>query len=43
MWLLGRRNRQLHELWPSISRLAAVGLAATGASGLLLSGRVAVT
>ncbi len=43
MWLLGRRDRRLHELWPSISRLAAVGLAATGASGLLLSGRVAVT
>jgi copper transport protein len=43
MWMLGRRDSQLHELWPPISRLAAVGLAVTGASGLLLSGRVAVT
>ena len=43
MWLLGRRDRQLHALWPSISTLAAIGLAPTGASGLLLSGRVAVT
>jgi copper transport protein len=43
MWLLGRRDRRLEALWPSVSRLAAIGLAATGASGLLLSGRVAVT
>jgi methionine-rich copper-binding protein CopC/putative copper export protein len=43
MWLLGRRDRQLRELWSSISRLAAIGLATTGASGLLLSGRVSVT
>ena len=43
MWLLTRRDRQLRSLWPSISSLAAIGLAVTGASGLLLSGRVAVT
>lgn len=43
MWLLTRRQRELRVLWPSVSALAAVGLALTGASGLLLSGRVAVT
>jgi copper transport protein len=43
MWLLTRRDRQLRSLWPSISSLAVIGLAVTGASGLLLSGRVAVT
>jgi methionine-rich copper-binding protein CopC/putative copper export protein len=43
VWLLGRRDRQLRALWPSISWLAAIGLAVTGATGLLLSGRVAVT
>ena len=43
MWLLTRRDHHLRALWPSISSLAAIGLAATGASGLLLSGRVAVT
>jgi methionine-rich copper-binding protein CopC/putative copper export protein len=43
MWLLSRADRQLVALWPSISSLAAIGLAVTGASGLLLSGRVAVT
>lgn len=43
MWLLGRRDRGLRALWPRISRLAVVGLAGTGASGLLLSGRVAAT
>ena len=43
MWLLTRRDHHLRALWPSISLLAAIGLAATGASGLLLSGRVAVT
>jgi hypothetical protein len=43
MWLLSRADRQLLTLWPSISSLAAIGLATTGASGLLLSGRVAVT
>ena len=43
MWLLGRHDHRLRVLWPSISILAAIGLAATGASGLLLSGRVAVT
>lgn len=30
-------------LWPSVSKLAAIGLAVTGASGLVISGRVAVT
>ena len=43
MWLLVRRDRPARSLWPDISRLAAIGLAATGASGLLLSGRVAST
>ena len=43
MWLLTRRDQHLRALWPSISTLAAIGLAATGATGLLLSGRVAVT
>ena len=43
MWLLSRRDHRLRALWPSISSLAAIGLAGTGASGLLLSGRVAVT
>jgi copper transport protein len=43
MWLLVRRDPRLRSLWPDISRLAAIGLAATGASGLLLSGRVAST
>ena len=43
MWVLGRRDRGLRILWPRISRLAVIGLAATGASGLLLSGRVAAT
>ncbi len=43
MWLLVRRDRRMRSLWPDISRLAATGLAATGASGLLLSGRVAST
>ncbi len=43
MWMLTRRDHHLRALWPSISSLAAIGLAVTGASGLLLSGRVAVT
>ena len=43
MWLLSRHDHRLRALWPSISSLAAIGLAGTGASGLLLSGRVAVT
>lgn len=43
MWLLTRRDHHLRSLWPSVSSLAAIGLATTGASGLLLSGRVAVT
>ena len=42
-WLLTRRDRALVVLWPAVSTLAAIGLALTGASGLLLSGRVAVT
>jgi copper transport protein len=42
-WLLTRRDRTLVVLWPAVSTLAAIGLALTGASGLLLSGRVAVT
>jgi copper transport protein len=43
MWLVSRRDPRMRALWPDVSRLAAVGLAATGASGLLLSGRVAST
>ena len=43
LWLLTRKDRRLRELWPSISVLATIGVAATGVSGLLLSGRVAVT
>ena len=43
MYLLSRRDPHIRELWPSVSKFAAIGLAATGASGLLLSGRVAVT
>ena len=41
--LLLRRDRSVGELWPKVSRLAAIGLAIAGASGLLLSGRVAMT
>ena len=43
MWLLSRRDRTLVVLWPTVSALAAIGVAVTGASGLLLSGRVAET
>ncbi len=43
MWVLGRRDAELRALWPSVSKLAAIGIAVTGASGLVLSGRVAVT
>ncbi|MGZ4671031.1 MAG: copper resistance CopC/CopD family protein [Ilumatobacteraceae bacterium] len=43
MWSLTRRDHHVRELWPTVSSLAAIGLATTGASGLLLSGRVAVT
>ena len=43
LWLLSRRDRTLAVLWPTVSALAAIGLALTGASGLLLSGRVAMT
>lgn len=42
-WMLTRKDRRLRALWPSISVLATIGVAATGVSGLLLSGRVAVT
>ncbi|MEP7048509.1 MAG: copper resistance protein CopC [Ilumatobacteraceae bacterium] len=41
MWGLNRRDRSLADMWPSVSMLATIGLAITGASGLLLSGRVA--
>jgi copper transport protein len=41
--LLQRRDPRLAELWPTVSRLAAIGLAITGVSGLLLSGRLAMT
>ena len=43
MWLIARRDRVVGKLWPAVSVLACVGLALTGASGLLLSGRVAAT
>ncbi|MEP7204489.1 MAG: copper resistance protein CopC [Ilumatobacteraceae bacterium] len=43
VWLIGRRDPRVRELWPAVSALAAIGLAATGATGLLLSGRLAVT
>lgn len=39
-WFVGRRAPDMRTLWPDVSRLAAVGLAITGMSGLLLSGRV---
>lgn len=42
-WLLGRKIPELRALWPEVSRLAALGLAVTGATGLLLSGRVVAT
>ena len=37
------RSSLVGKLWPTVSLLACIGLALTGASGLLLSGRVAVT
>jgi copper transport protein len=43
MWLVVRRDPRMRSFWPDVSRLAAIGIAATGASGLLLSGRVAST
>lgn len=43
MWLVGRRDSRVRELWPAASALAAIGIAVTGATGLLLSGRLAVT
>ncbi len=43
LWWTARRDSALRALWPDVSRLAAVGLALTGASGLLLSGRVVAT
>ena len=42
-WLVGRRSPDVRTLWPDVSRLAALGLATTGITGLLLSGRVVVT
>jgi methionine-rich copper-binding protein CopC/putative copper export protein len=43
MWMLAMRDRRLRSLWPSISSFAVIGLAATGASGFLLSGRGVAT
>jgi copper transport protein len=43
LWILVRRDRSLAVLWPSVSVLATIGLALTGVSGLLLSGRVVAT
>jgi len=43
MYVVSRGNRSAAILWPKVSALAAIGVAATGASGLLLSGRVAST
>lgn len=43
LWVVTRRRAELRALWPDVSTLAAIGLALTGATGLLLSGRVAVT
>ena len=42
-WLLARRSDDMRTLWPEVSRLAAIGLAVTGATGLLLSGRMVLT
>ncbi len=41
--LVARRDAAVAGLWPTVSRLACVGVAVTGATGLLLSGRVAAT
>jgi methionine-rich copper-binding protein CopC/putative copper export protein len=43
LWLLQRRHREMRELWPTVSLLAAAGVAATGVTGFLLSGRVVQT
>ncbi len=43
MWWLSRQHPALRTLWPTVSILAAIGLAVTGASGLLMSGRVVET
>jgi methionine-rich copper-binding protein CopC/putative copper export protein len=43
LWWFARRDASLGRLWPDVSRLAAIGLALTGASGFLLSGRVVQT
>ncbi len=43
LWWLSRRDVTMRSLWPKVSALAAIGLALTGASGLLLSGRVVVS
>jgi copper transport protein len=42
-WLLGRSHPSVPVLWPRISVLASIGIAVTGATGLLLSGRMAST
>ena len=42
-WWLARRDHDLRRLWPSVSLLAAIALAITGVSGLLMSGRLVVT
>jgi copper transport protein len=42
-WLGSRADRDWAAVWPSVSRLAAWGLALTGATGLLLSGRLVDT
>lgn len=43
LWWIARTDASARRLWPDVSRLAAVGLAVTGASGLLMSGRVVAT
>ena len=42
-WMVARHDHGVAELWPTVSRLAGVGVAVTGASGLILSGRLAAT
>ena len=43
VWILARADRSMVTLWPTVSRLAAIGVAIAGASGLLLSGRTVAT
>ncbi len=42
-WMLSRRDDALSPDWKRVSTLAAIGLAVTGASGWLLSGRTTAT